>query len=274
MKVYATIVLLTTVLTGYAQELPKKARAILEEGKLLYKSEMASWYGTDIFLEKYKDQGNIGGYFSYTDNGVAKCLFFSKENNPKVIGTIEFDSIYNVNTAKVDLAVKEFTPHEKDLYSIRQSALNEINSDTLFTRYENTNFNIIPIIRGKEKKVYILTGPSISGVVIFGNDYLITFDKKNKVVSKKRLHKNIIPIEYNSKTEDMEAMHSHLPETGEFMTATDICTILLYEKIAKMKSHTVVSKEYMNIWNCKTDELNVIPMETIRKINENKPNKE
>jgi len=250
--------------------LTKKTQPIVDEGKLLYKSEMASWYGTDIFLENYKQRENIGGYFSYTENEASKCIFFSKSDNPKVIGTISFDNTYNVKTANTDLTERDFTKTENDLYEIRKLAFKEIQSDTLFKTYKNTSLNLIPLINGKEKKVYILTGPKNNGVVIFGNDYLITFDKNNKLVTKKQLHKNIIPIEYG-KTEDgkevVSTIHSHLPETGEFITATDICTLMLYEKFAKWKSHNVVSEKYLNIWNCETDELNVIKMDVVKKIN-------
>ena len=250
--------------------LVKEAQPIVAEGKLLYKSEMASWYGTDLFVEKYKDMQNIGGYFSYTENEVSKCVFFSKSDNPKVIGTISLDETYNVKAAKIDLSEREFTPYENDIYQIRKLALAEIISDTaLFKQYENSNLNLIPLIAEKDKKVYVLTGPKQSGVVLFGNDYLLTFDKNNKLIQKKQLHKNLIPINYGGKDKEgkpivsEEAMHSHLPETGDFITATDICTLMLYERFAKWKTHNVVSKKYLNIWNCETNELNVIPMETI-----------
>ncbi|HQE33870.1 MAG TPA: hypothetical protein PLZ71_05655 [Flavobacterium alvei] len=249
----------------------KEAQPIVAEGKLLYKSEMASWYGTDLFLENYKNRENIGGYFSYTDNDVAKCIFFSKSENPKVIGTISFDSTYNTKTANTNLTERNFTTTENDLYEIRKLALVEIQSDTLFKNYNNSSLNLIPIINGKEKKVYVLTGPKNNGVVIFGNDYLLTFNKDNKLMVKKQLHKNIIPIEYGGKSEEGKeiegTIHSHLPETGDFITATDICTLMLYEKFTKWKTHNVVSKKYLNIWNCKTDELNVISMDVIEKIN-------
>ena len=62
-------------------------------------------------------------------------------------------------------------------------------------------------------------------------------------------------------------IHSHLPETGDFITPTDICTLMLYEKFTKWKQHNVVSQKYLNIWDCLTDNLVVIPMETIKKIN-------
>ncbi len=259
-------------LTLFAQNNPtEEAQPIVAEGKLLYKSEMASWYGTDLFLENYKNKENIGGYFSYIDNDLAKCIFFSKKETPGVIGTISFDSTYNIKTANLDLAERDFTEIEADLYKIRKLALAEINSDTLFKTYKNTSLNLIPLIIGQEKKVYVLTGPQSSGVVIFGNDYLLTFDDNNNLLVKKQLHKNLIPVYYGGKEEEGKqtfgAMHSHLPETGHFITATDICTLMLYGKFAKWEQHIVISEKYMNIWNCKTDQLTVIPRDVIEKIN-------
>lgn len=253
----------------------ERAQPIVAEGKLLYRSEMASWYGTDLFIENHKETENIGGYFSYLDNETAICIFFSKSDKPKVIGTISFDSTYNTKTAKTDLTERDFTKTENDLYEIRKLAKTEIQSDTLFKAYQNTNLNLIPLINGNEKKVYVLTGPQNSGVVIFGNDYLLTFDQDNKLTLKKGLHKNILPVEYGDKDEEegiVGGVHSHLPETGEFITATDICTLMLYEKFAKWKSYTVVSEKYINIWDCITDRLIVVNVEDVEKTDQ-KPQK-
>lgn len=274
MKILLTISLALLSLMTFSQNDPTAAaQPVVAEGKLLYKSEMASWYGTDLFLENYKKQENIGGYFSYTEEGRAKCIFFSKAEKPRVIGTISFDSTYNTKTSNVSLAEREFTSNENTLYEIRKTALTIINTDTLFKTYNNTNLNLIPLINGNLKKVYVLTGTQSSGVVLFGNDYLLTFDTNNKLLVKKQLHKNIIPVYYGGKEEEgkqsIGAMHSHSPETGEFMTATDICTLLLYQKFAKWEQHIVVSEKYMNIWNCKTDQLTVLPKEVVEKINNN-----
>lgn len=267
-----TIATIFLSLNVFGQDNPtEQAQPIVAEGKLLYRSEMASWYGTDLFLENYKDRGNIGGYFSYTDKEASKCIFFSKADIPKIIGTISFDSTYNIKSAKIELTEREFSTDENDLYIIRKITLAEINSDTLFKTYKNTNLNIIPLINENEKKVYVLTGPQQNGVVIIGNDYLLTFDKDNKLTLKKQLHKNLIPIYYGGKEEEGKqiegAMHTHLPETGDFITATDICTLMLYAKFAKWKTHNVVSKKYLNIWNCQTDQLTVISMEAVDRIN-------
>ena len=272
MTKFTTILLTLLSLNVFGQSNPTdEAQPIVAEGKQLYKSEMASWYGTDVFLASFKEKEKVGGYFSYSENEVSKCIFFSKTDKPNVIGTISFDSTYNVKTANLDLTERALTAHETDLFAIRKITLAKINSDTLFKTYKNTNLNIIPLITKTEKKVYVLTGAEQSGVVIFGNDYLLTFDKDNNLVSKKQLHKNIIPIYYGGKEEEGKevegTMHSHLPETGEFITATDICTLMLYEKFAKWKTHNVVSKKYLNVWDCETNELNVISMDAIEKIN-------
>lgn len=270
-----TLLLTLLTLSVFGQDNPTEmAKPIVAEGKQLYKSEMASWYGTDLFLKNYKERINIGGYFSYTDNDISKCIFFSKSDNPKVIGTISFDSSYNIKTAKSDLSEREFTTTENDIYAIRKIALYEINSDTLFKKYNNTDLNLIPLINGNEKKVYVLTGPKKKGVVIFGNDYLLTFDKDNKLILKKQLHKNILPIQIEGKEggEQIGAMHNHLSETGEFVTATDICTLMLYEKFTKWKIHSVVSEKYLNIWNCETDQLTVILNDKVEKINKDQEN--
>ncbi|MBF4517130.1 hypothetical protein IRZ71_12275 [Flavobacterium sp. ANB] len=252
----------------YSQKnLNEKVSQVVAEGKTLYKSEMASWYGTDLFIEKYKEQGKIGGYFSYSENELSKCIFFSKDENPKVIGTIIFDATYNIKTAKVELEERTFSKNENDLYTIRTKALNAIKTDTIFKSYQNSSLNLIPIISNNEKKVYVLTGPTNSGVVIFGNDYLLNFDKNNNLISTKTLHANIIPVNYgNEKNITLASIHSHLPQTGDLITATDICTTMLYEKFTKWETVYVMSQKYVSIWNCKTDELVVMNKDAFDKI--------
>jgi hypothetical protein len=233
---------------------------------------MASWYGTDLFLEKFPaKRARLSGYFSYADNKREKCVFFSADSVPKVMVTVSFDSTYNPRTAIVDSTERAFTPGENDIYSIRKIAVQEVLSDTLFKRYKNTDLNFVPFINGDSKKVFILTGPQKSNVVIFGNDYLLVFDAQNKLVSKKQLHRNIIPIEYTNDgkvdgNEVVSAVHTHLPETGDLITSTDICTLMLYESFAKWKSHVVMGEKTMSIWDCQANTLAVITKDVYDKI--------
>lgn len=276
-----TLTIIVTLFTSliFAQKNPtEKAQPIVQEGKLLYRSEMASWYGTDLFLENTTDRNKIGGYFSYTEGDSAKCVFFSKSETPEVIGTIEFDQTYNVETAKVDMLVRDFTRIEIDLYVMRKNALSALQSDTIFKFFQGTNPNLIPLIQGESKKVYVLTGPEKSGVVLFGNDYLLTFDENNELIKTKRLHNNLIAVEYGGEEEEgndaVGAIHSHNAETGDFITATDICTLMLYSRYAGWKTHTVVSKKYMNMWNCETNSLTVLPTGSVKKIVKDQEKKE
>ena len=256
---FAPILLLFFFSTSLAQDKTDEITdSITRIGKELYRSEMASWYGTDIFLDRFKEQRkNIGGYFSYKDSSFSKCIFFEKGENPQVLATIKFDSTYRIVNAQVDSAKRDFSGHERDIYVIRQLAVKEIGVDTLFKGYNNTRFNIVPLIVNGRKEVYVLTGPQKDGVVIFGNDYLLSFDEADSLVGVRRLHKNFMPIEYGRQNNQEVGitMHSHSPETGDYITSTDICTIMLYEKIAKWKQHIVMSKDYVSIWNCETDQL-------------------
>ena len=109
----------------------------------------------------------------------------------------------------------------------------------------------------------MLTGTNVDGVVVFGNDYLLTFDADNNLMRKKQLHKNIIPATYGkSGGQDIAgAAHTHAPETGDLISATDICTIMLNEGIAKWNEYYVYSKNYVSIWNCETDHLSILTIE-------------
>ncbi|HNU89231.1 MAG TPA: hypothetical protein PKJ94_13105 [Ferruginibacter sp.] len=269
---FLLMVSFTSLYAQYGEEhVVKLTEPIVKEGKAMYRSEMASWYGTDIFLEAYKNRQNIGGYFSYPDKDITKCVFFSKTEVPKVIGTISFDSTYSTATAKTDLGERDFSAYEKDIYLLRKAGYDLMRTDTFFKHYENSNLNLIPMTGNGEKRVYFLTGPEKSGWVIFGNDYLVTFDDEYKVKTKKMLHRNIIPIEYGKKPEDANdifaTLHSHKGETGDLITATDICTLMLYAKFAGWQQHYVVSEKFVGIWDCGKETLLTLTREAWDKIN-------
>tara|TARA_R110001632_G_scaffold92043_9_gene196941 strand:+ start:2220 stop:3038 length:819 start_codon:yes stop_codon:yes gene_type:complete len=248
---------------------------ILAESYLLYNSEKASWIGTDIFLEKFPTKRNlIGGYFSYSGDSFHHCVFFDKSEIPNLLAKITFNDDFKIEQAKIDTISRKLSAQEKDLFTIRKIALAEMNQDSLFKQYNNTNLNPIPIITSKEKKVFVLTGPQVSGVVILGNDYLLTFDKKNKLKNKKALHKNIIPIEYNDETKDAVTMHSHLKSTGDLITSTDLCTIMLYENYAGWKQHIVISDKSVSLWDCEKDKLLIMTKKAWKKITEDQNIKE
>jgi hypothetical protein len=81
------------------KEIDRRADSIAIEGKALYSSEWASWYGTDIFLEKFKNKRSlIGGYLSYETKEAIKNVFFGKGENPDVLATIAFGKGLSLNS--------------------------------------------------------------------------------------------------------------------------------------------------------------------------------
>lgn len=242
-----------------AQNLEKLSKEINEEGIALYRSEMASWYGTDVFKANYEQMENVGGYFSYIDESVPKCIFFSKEN--KVLATIAFPTNYNPQNAKLDLKERDFTPTESEYFTIRENALARIKTDTLFKSYKNTSFNIVPLIKKNVKKVYVLTGPSVNNVVIFGNDYLITFNNKNEVKNVEKLHNSMIAQNIHDEKvgKTISGVHSHVIENWQTITPTDICTLMLYQNLTDWGSYITISKKFTSIWNSNN---NIVIMKT------------
>jgi len=254
----------------FSQNLEKIAQEITDEGVQLYRSEMASWYGTDVFLENYKKRDNIGGYFSYIkDDEVPTCVFFSKED--KVIGTISFPTDYKPENSKLDLTEREFTDVEKEYFTIRKATHERIKNDTIFKFYNNVNFNIVPIInKNKNKKVYVLSGTSLNNLVLFGNDYLLDFNQDNSVKKVQRLHNSLLSFKiYDEKVgKTVSGVHSHVLEDWPYITPTDICTLMLYQKFTNWESYTVISKKYTSLWNTKSNHLVIIKTDVLKKIDE------
>lgn len=274
MKLLVKFAFIIFSLSSVAQGKIEKMRdEVVREGKLLYESEMASWYGSDLLLEKI-DKNKFGGYVSHTNGENSKCVFLSNEKNPKVIGTVTFDKTFDINAATVDLSERNPSKIESELYSLRTKSLAAIQKDTIFKHYKNTNFNIVPIISDGSKKVYVMTGPTKNGVVIYGNDYLISFDRKDNISSIKKLHSGLIPVQYGTDDSDKKSvasMHSHLPEYSDIITATDICATMLYQKFTQWETCYVLSKKYVSIWDCEKNDLKIMTREAWEKIsNEDK----
>jgi hypothetical protein len=277
-KIIFTFLLICSVVKLFAQHdrLTEIADSITTEGKGLYKSEWASWYGTDIFVAKCPALRPLsGGYFSYETNNGLINIFYSKGDTPVVIASVSFEKDFNPNNYKLDTIRRSFTAIERDYYEIRTTALKRALTDTTFKHFKNTNLNIIPIIRQDVKKAYALTGPENNGVVLFGNDYLLNFNKKNEITTIKTLHKNLISINIKADSGKtiLATIHSHLPTSGDFISATDICTLMLYEKFTTWETHYVVSKDYISIWSCKRNDLIILTKEAWKRILDDQKNR-
>jgi len=274
-KFLTTLIIVFTIISfSFGQ----KTEKILEEGKLLYRLEKASWNGTDFFLEKFSHKINdVGGYLSYLDeNNQLINIFFKRDNPLHILVRFEFENLHQKNPIRIDTLNHIATQQEADLIAIRQDANEKIseNKDAFFSFYDNTSLNLIPLIHKGEKRVFILTGPKVSNVVIIGNDYLLTYNNKNKLVKKEKLHNSLLQFLYKSDDPEnkMEStVHSHI--LSSYITSTDICTLLLYKDYVEWNQHYVISKKYVSIFDLEKENLVVITRKAWDKINEAQRNK-
>lgn len=260
MRIITFTLLLLFSLYTYAQEYDSDK--ILAEGKLLYRLEKGAWLGTDDFLRSFPGKrDSLGGYLSYeTKEGDINTIFYSRNNPDRIFARYNSGNIPQNKIILTD-TICEASEIEKDLIAIRNDAFSQMmkNEDEFFKFYENTAPNLIPLITADEKKVYILTGPQKSGVVLIGNDYLLTYDKDNNLINKERIHNSLVDLPATSGDKDKPTvitMHSHV--MSEVIDPTDICTLLLYREYVEWNQHIVVGKNYISIFDMGNETLNIM----------------
>lgn len=253
----------------------KETNKILEEGKLLFRLEKGSWYGTDDVLARFKNKkDSIGGYLSYeTDFHQINTIFFSRYNSDEILVRYTFDSLPTVEPLKIDTTNNIASALEKSLILISQDARDRAssNEDKFFSFYENAALNFIPIIKEKEKSVFVLTGPQVGGVVLIGNDYKLSYNKKNELEKKIKIHNSILQFPYNSgdkANKTIETYHSHI--VTEYISSTDICTLLLYKNYVEWNKHIVIGKKEVSIFDMEKEELFTMKRKAWEKIAKNK----
>lgn len=256
---------LSTSLIGQ-KKLGKMAAKLEAEGKKLYRLEMAAWHGTDLIREKHPELFKEGGgYVSYEKGNRVHYIFYSR-NGKDVLSDVSFDWSFDLKKASINLTKRPFNNTESKLYQARNLCTKLVYSDSTFTQYENTAYNFIPTFTKKGMTVYVLTGPKKHGVVILGNDFTITLDKKNRFKKVQSLHQNIIPIEFDASQKGGSSIHSHTASTSDFITPTDICTLMLYRRFTSWKHHVVISESYVSSWDFEKEKLVILTKEAWEKI--------
>ena len=267
-----TILLLLIISGTFAFSQNKKTEQILSEGKLLLRLEKGSWYGTDDMLARFKDKrDSIGGYLSYeNDDNNINTIFFSRFDSDRILVRYEFDSLPKVNPIKIDTIDHTASEIEKSLIQIRQDAAERAyaNEDEFFSFYKNTSLNFIPVINENGRNVFILTGPQVSGVVLIGNDYKLDYNKKNEFVKKIKIHNSLLQFPYKSENTEnptVSTIHSHV--VTDYISSTDICTLLLYKDYIEWKQHIVISEKEVSIFDLEKETLMTMKKKAWDKIN-------
>jgi hypothetical protein len=266
-----TALIFYLILSSNAFLFAQESEKILAEGKLLCRLEKASWYGTDDFLVRFADkQDDIGGYLSYeNENHEVINIFYKRDNSFHILARYTFDSLPQPKPKHIDTLNHAASSLEKDLITIRQDAMEQIyrNTDKFFLFYENTSFNVIPLINKEDRQVFVLTASHEDNLLIIGNDYLLSYDKKNKFLKKEKIHQSMLQYQWKSDKEDNKltsTYHSHV--MSDYINSTDICTLLLYKEFVEWKQHYVIGQKYVSIFDLEKESLLILTREAWDKI--------
>ncbi|MBP1673303.1 MAG: hypothetical protein H6Q25_1118 [Bacteroidetes bacterium] len=214
--------------------------SILVEGNLLYQYEKAAWVSTDLAMGNRTLKKEFGGFFVYKDEDEIKVIILGKKMDNCIAEYIFTDEFNNPTTVKTDK--RGLSKREKELIKIREIIINALSDKkygiTIPEGY-SPNFILIPIEEGY--KMYMIMGTSQNDLIPFGNDYLFFTNKKGEIENWNKFHTRMIPgmtsFDGNKVT---EMSHSHI-KTTPLITATDICTFMLYAPLYGIEKFSVYS---------------------------------
>ena len=235
---------------------------ILEKGIKLYKLERSAWISSDSTANKINDI-NISGFVSYFDTNTIKVLFYEKitDDDFLIHFTLEFDTTINVNFLNINNQQRRPKSGEKNYIELREGTLDLISHfEKLYTNYENTGKNVAILKEKGKYKIYLMTGSNEYGILPIGNDYEFECKENESIIEYiGKLHQNYMPINYIDMPKNIKAgVHSHSSKSSDFITPTDICTLLLYKDLFTIKEHIVISGKYVSVFNNET--LNLLIM--------------
>ena len=221
-------------------QIREKTNSILNEANLIYKYEKAAWVSTDLALENKKTKKNMVGYLVYQQRDTTKSIIIN-QTGQCILETAFING--SANPIEENFNIRNLDENEIHLLLIRDSIIKDIDNKKINISCPdgfNLNFVLIPANSGY--KLYILTGTSQSGIIPFGNDYLVISDDKGQIIYWKKFHSRLIdtPIKAPNGEEVIEFVHSHL-KTEPFISATDICTFKLYAPFYQKLAFSVYS---------------------------------
>jgi len=221
-------------------ELNNRLDSILTEGNLLYKYEKSAWISTDLAFENPTVKAEFYGYLTYEEQGEIKTIILGEKHQTCIAEYVFKNNFNKPKSEKIEK--RELSDKEKTLIEIREKILENIYENKYeVTVPEGYKLNLILLPFADKYKLYMITGTTQNNEIPFGNDYIFIADKNGKIESWHKFHSRLIPtytMMNGNKVE--ESIHSHLMTTP-LITATDICTFMLYAPLYGIDAFSVYS---------------------------------
>ncbi len=235
------------VYSGFSQDFKQLANDILTEGIELYRSERASWISTDSIPEQ--DRQLIGGYFTYPNGQYLHSIYVdTTENNAVYKFTFEPIGNMDIELVRTEKNV-ELSIEEKLILEIRKNALATGSYWYQSFGYSRiVNPNVIIHKTKPEFEVYIIPGTFEHGLLPIGGDIYLTYKSDGKLGDMEPIHNNLIPMEISTNRDVAYMAHEHKGKRlgKKYITATDICTLLLYRDYLNGEKHLTVHKKFVS----------------------------
>lgn len=242
---FLIFVLITSL--AFGQDVDQLSKEIMNEGIELYRNERASWISTDSLTEL--DKQLISNYFTYSDEGKFISVYIDKSDK---IADYKF-TFQPLGNLEIELIKKEknvpLSEKELEILKVRKTAiaLSAWHYGQLgYTQIVNPN--VIIFRTSPEYIVYVVPGAKQSGLLPIGGDLKMTFRADGELDKIVAIHNNLIPFETEASEEGAHFGHEHKGKrlAKEYMTATDVCTILLYRQYLKGEKHLSVHKKFIS----------------------------
>lgn len=222
------------------QELKTKLDSVLIEGNLLFKYEKSAWISTDLAQENKDIKKDFGGFFTYEDQEKIKVIILGKKSQNCIAEYIFENDFTKPQTVKIES--RELSNKEIDLLEIRDKILINVSNEKYgISIPEGYSPNLILLPSQEKYKLYIIMGTSQNDLIPFGNDYFFIADKNGEIENWQKFHSRIIPGHTKMDGNKVSKFtHSHL-KTTPLITATDICTFMLYAPLYEIDTFSVYS---------------------------------
>ena len=102
---------------------------------------------------------------------------------------------------------------------------------------------------------------------MFGNDYILHYNKKNFFIKREHIHESIVKLPFKSNNPGKKlttTTHSHI--LSEYITPTDIFTLLSNKQKVEWEKHVVISKKSVSVFDMETETLEIMSLKEWQKM--------
>lgn len=249
-----------TLLSSQSQltdiQIKEKLDSILLEGNLLYRYEKAAWISIDMARDNKTIQKDFFSYLVYHKNDTIRTLILNKKS--ECIYELRF--VFQFDKPISDkVLTRALSQMEMNMVTTKTAIIKKIVEQKIPVGCpDGYGLNMILMPKDDGYKFYIITGANKSGYIPFGNDYLFITDDYGNIQSWKKFHSGIIPTMTKGPNGERVTgiSHSHLRKEP-LITATDICTFMLYAKYADLNAFQVYSPELDKSFRYRLDKNNI-----------------